>query len=42
MELFLLLTMMGFSGTCLLILLGAVYSLYRQKSDEKDRQPDSK
>ncbi len=44
MELFILLTMMGFSSICLLILLGAVYSLYRQKGNgklEQDRQSDT-
>ncbi len=44
MELFILLTMMGFSSICLLILLGAVYSMYRQKSGgklEQDHQSDS-
>ena len=44
MELILLLTMMGFSSACLLILLAAVFSLYRKRSDEgqeQERPPDA-
>ena len=44
MELFILLTMMGFSSICLLILLGAVFSMYRQKETgklESNQQSDT-